>query len=72
MDVVEKARPIFTKKQYQAAVSEAAPRKTIVGHYLPLILEYQDINTLMIDSGGQGESVEQRRRSSDVHHRGGQ
>ncbi|VDO60529.1 unnamed protein product [Heligmosomoides polygyrus] len=57
VDVVEKARPIFTKKQYQAAVSEAAPRKTIVGHYLPLILEYQDINTLMIDSGGQGESV---------------
>uniref|UniRef100_A0A7I4YD34 Cadherin domain protein n=1 Tax=Haemonchus contortus TaxID=6289 RepID=A0A7I4YD34_HAECO len=30
VDVVEKARPIFTKKHYEATVSEAAPRKTIV------------------------------------------
>ncbi|PIO52821.1 hypothetical protein TELCIR_25866, partial [Teladorsagia circumcincta] len=29
VDVVEKARPIFTKKQYQATVSEAAPKKTV-------------------------------------------
>ncbi|VDL68800.1 unnamed protein product, partial [Nippostrongylus brasiliensis] len=29
VDVVEKARPIFTKKQYQATVSEAASKKTV-------------------------------------------
>ncbi|VDO27944.1 unnamed protein product [Haemonchus placei] len=59
VDVVEKARPIFTKKHYEATVSEAAPRKTIVskvkaasnvgGHLVYTIEEGNDDDLFVID-----------------------
>ncbi|PIO56885.1 hypothetical protein TELCIR_21714, partial [Teladorsagia circumcincta] len=59
VDVVEKARPIFTKKQYQATVSEAAPKKTVVskvkatssvgGHLIYTIEEGNDDDLFVID-----------------------
>ncbi|KAK6054008.1 hypothetical protein COOONC_08483 [Cooperia oncophora] len=59
VDVVEKARPIFTKKQYQATISEAAPKKTVVskvkatssvgGHLIYTIDEGNDDDLFVID-----------------------
>ncbi|VDL72367.1 unnamed protein product, partial [Nippostrongylus brasiliensis] len=59
VDVVEKARPIFTKKQYQATVSEAASKKTVVnkvkasssvgGHLIYTIADGNEDDVFAID-----------------------